>query len=56
MSRAWGEHDIEERTWVFFLSYALALSFQGLELFSRHAKGQQKPAYILWFSIGLLSW
>lgn len=56
MSRAWGEHDIEERTRVFFLSYTLALSFQGLELFSGHAKGQQKPACILCFSTGLLSW
>lgn len=47
MSGAGGEHDIEERTWVFFFSYALALSFQGLELLSGHAKGQQKPVCIL---------
>lgn len=55
MSRAWGEHDIEERTWVFFFSYALALSFQGLELLSGRTKGQQKPVCILSFSTGLLS-
>lgn len=41
MSRAWGEHDIEERTRVFFLSYTLALSFQGLELFSGAPRGSE---------------
>ena len=56
MSRAWGEHDIEERTRVFFLSYSLALSFQGLELFLGRSKGQRKPVCILCFTTGLLSW